>query len=381
MDPAKFGSGKTGRLLKIHVPDDDWAFIPDPLPPKWGFPARLWPLLVKARESLARLDGIGRTLPNPELLLRPLEKREALRSSSLEGTYASPKELLLFELAPQKPKSENDPANAWREVSNYSLALRQGMKLLASLPFCLRLIRELHAALLKGVRGKDRAPGDFRRCQVHIGSDRRFIPPPPHSLPECLDAFEKELNQEDANYDPLVRCCFLHYQFEAIHPFLDGNGRVGRVLLSLLVYKWCGLSMPWLYLSAFFEKYKDEYIDNLFRISTEGGWERWIEFCLRGTVAQAEDSIRRCDALRKLRDRFLQTAGQTSVRAHAIIEDLFTFPVVTVVGLSKRYSVTYPTAKADINGLLKKGVLQKIPRVRPKAYYAPDIFRIAYPEN
>jgi Fic family protein len=381
MDPTRFGSQKTGRLVKIHVPEDDWAFIPDPLPPRWEFPSRLWPLLVKARENLARLDGIGRTLPNPELLLRPLEKREALRSSSLEGTYASPKELLLFELAPQKPKSENDPANAWREVSNYSLALRQGMKLLASLPFCLRLIRELHATLLKGVRGKDRRPGDFRKCQVHIGSDRRFIPPPPNYLRECLDAFEKGLNQEETNYDPLVRCCLLHYQFEAIHPFIDGNGRVGRVLMSLLIYKWCGLSMPWLYMSAFFEKYKDEYIDNLFRISTEGGWERWIGFCLRGTVAQAEDSIRRCDALRKLKDRFLQTAGQMSVRAHAIIEDLFTSPVVTVIGLSKKYSVTYPTAKADINGLLKKGVLQKIREVKPKAYFAPDIFRIAYTED
>ncbi|HNS21847.1 MAG TPA: Fic family protein [Sedimentisphaerales bacterium] len=335
---------------------------------------------MKAKESLARLDGIGRTLPNPELLLRPLEKREALRSSSLEGTYASPRELLLFELEPQEPKSESDPANAWREVSNHSLALRQGMKLLGSLPFCLRLIRDLHTTLLKGVRGRDRAPGSFRKCQVHIGSDRRFVPPPPNQLQVCLDAFEKELNRQDPICDPLVRACILHYQFEAIHPFMDGNGRVGRVLLSLLVYKWCELLMPWLYMSAFFEKYKDEYVDNLFRVSTKGDWETWIEFCLRGTTEQAEDSIRRCDALRQLRDRFMQQAGKVSVRAHTIIEDLFTSPVVRISKLAKRHSVTYPTAKADVDGLVEKGVLQVIPDVRPKAYFAPDIFKIAYRE-
>jgi len=230
------------------------------------------------------------------------------------------------------------------------------------------------------VRGKDKAPGSFRECQVHIGSDKRFVPPPPSHLLECLDAFEKELNRQDPTCDPLVRACLLHYQFEAIHPFMDGNGRVGRVLLSLLVYKWCDLSMPWLYLSAFFEKYKDEYINNLFRVSTKGDWETWIEFCLRGTTTQAEDSIHRCDALRQLRERFIQEAGQVSVRAHAIIEDLFTSPVVRISTLSKEYSVTYPTAKADVDALVHKQILREIPNVRPKAFFAPEIFKIAYRE-
>jgi Fic family protein len=378
MDAAKFTSQKTGNLLEIQVPERNWAFIPDPLPPQWVFPERLWPVLVKAREALGRLDGIGRTLPNPELLLKPLEKQEALHSSSLEGTYASPKDLLLFEIDPQEPKSEKDPANAWLEVSNHSLALRQGMRRLEELPFCLRFIRELHETLLKGVRGKDRTPGRFRTCQVHIGSDKRYIPPPPNYLQACLDAFEKGLNQQDAKYDPLVRCYVLHYQFEAIHPFLDGNGRIGRVLMSLLIYKWCNLSMPWLYMSAFFERYKDEYIDNLFRISSEGDWETWIEFCLRGTIEQAEESIRRCDAFRVLKDRFMREAGQISTRAHAIIEDLFTTPVVRVPALAKKCSVSYPTAKADVTSLVEKGVLQEIPGTRPKAYFSPAILEIAY---
>jgi Fic family protein len=381
MDAKKFTSKKTGRLVEIQIPQKDWAFVPDPLPPKWEFPSRLWPLVAQAREAIGRLDGIGRTLPNPELLLKPLEKREALRSSSLEGTYASPEDLLLFELDPQEPKSEKDPANAWREVSNYSRAIRQGMKLLNDLPFCLRLIRELHKTLLEGVRGKDKTPGDFRTRQVHIGSDRRFVPPPPNHVQECLAAFEKVLNQQDTKYDPLVWCYLLHYQFEVIHPFFDGNGRIGRVLMSLLIYRWRNLSMPWLYMSSFFERYKDEYIDNLFQISAEGNWEAWVEFCLRGTVEQAEDSIRRCDAFGTVKARFMQEAGQTSVRAHAIIEDLFTSPVLTIPVLCKKYSVTYPTAKADVDGLIEKGVLREVQGKKTKVFYCPAIFEIAYADQ
>ena len=238
-----------------------------------------------------------------------------------------------------------------------------------------------HELIIIRIRGKERTPGRFRTCQVHIGSDKRYIPPPANHLQPCLDAFEGGLNQQNPKYDPLVCCYLLHYQFEAIHPFLDGNGRIGRVLMSLLIYKWCNLSMPWLYMSAFFERYKDEYIDNLFRISSEGDWETWIEFCLRGTIEQAEASIQRCDALRVLKDRFIREAGQTSLRAHAIIEDLFTTPVVRIPVLASRLSVSYPTAKADIASLVEKGVLQEILETRPKAYFSPDIFAIAYSES
>ena len=382
MDISKFTENKTGRLVRVGLPEKDWAFVPDPLPPKWEFPARLWPLLVKARESIARLDGIGRTLPNPELLLRPLQSREALRSSSLEGTYASPQELLLFELNPRKPKSESDPANVWLEVSNYSEALRGGIKFLNEIPFCLRLLRELHGILLYEVRGKDKARGEFRKTQNYIGSDKRFIPPPSSYLNDCLDSFEKEMNREDIAYDPLVHCCMMHYQFETIHPFLDGNGRVGRSLLSLMINKWCNLTMPWLYMSAFFEQYKDEYIDNMFRISANGEWDRWMEFCLRGTVVQADDSIRRCDLLGELRESFIAKAQDLSARTRTyfIIEGLFTVPVLTISGVARKYSITYPTAKADIQGLVTKGILQELQDIKPKTYYAPDIFRIAYIE-
>lgn len=381
MEIARFTDAKTGQLIKVNIPQEDWAFIPDPLPPSWEFPLRLWPLLSEAKESIARLDGIGRTLPNPELLLQPLQSREALRSSSLEGTYASPQELLLFELRPREPSSNQDPANAWLEVSNYSRALRQGIELLDKIPLSLRLIRDLHRTLLHGVRGRERTPGEFRRNQVHVGSGRRYIPPPAHLLLSCLDQFEKYLNQDDTDFDPLVMCYLIHYQFEAIHPFMDGNGRVGRALLALMIYKWCNLSMPWLYMSAFFERYKDEYINNLFKISCEGAWEPWIEFCLKGTIAQANDSIRRCDELGHLKNEFHERARAVSPRIHPIIDDLFTIPVVTIPELAKKNNVSYPTAKSDVRKLIELRILKEVSATKPKTYYSPDIFQIAFDES
>ena len=380
MDPGNFEEGRPGRLLQITTPRQDWAFLPDQFPPDWEFPADSWPLLAEAKQELARLDGIARSLPNPQLLLRPLQSREALRSSSLEGTHATPQELLQFELLPREPTSESDPANTHLEIANYSSSLIRGIELLDELPFCLRLIRELHNTLLSGVRGRGMAPGQFRTTQNHIGSDFRFNPPPPEHLAECLDNFEKNLNNEELPYDPLVYSYLLHYQFEAIHPFLDGNGRVGRALLSLMIFRYCGLSMPWLYMSPFFERYRDEYIDNLFRISTHGDWQRWIAFCLRGTIEQAVDSIERCDALQTLREQFHELLASAGPRAHSIVEGLFTSPVLTAPGTARYCRVSYPTAKSDILKLVGLEILVEIPDSRPRLYYCDAILRIAYRE-
>ena len=303
-----------------------------------------------------------------------------MRSSSLEGTVATPQELLQFELLPREPTSENDPANTHLEVANYSSSLIRGIDLLDELPFCLRLIRELHNTLLSGVRGRDKAPGQFRTTQNHIGSDFRFNPPPSEHLSECLDNFEKNLNNDELPYDPLVCSYLLHYQFEAIHPFLDGNGRVGRALLSLMIFRYCGLSMPWLYMSPFFERYRDEYIDNLFRVSTHGDWQTWITFCLRGTIEQAVDSIERCDALQTLREQFHELLASAGPRAHSIVEGLFTSPVLTVPGTARYHRVSYPTAKSDILKLVDLEILAEIPDSRPRFYYCNDIVGIAYRE-
>jgi len=243
----------TGRLVPVPkgFADAQVAFIPDPLPPKWEWPGHLWKLLVQARKCLSSLDGTGKHLPNPEILLHPLQSREAQLSSQLEGTITDPQQQVLFEADPQYPISKNDPNNAFQEVANYRRALRVRLEGKNDLPLSLRLARELHAILMAGVRGSDQRPGEFRKIQNQIGSPARFVPPPPENLDETLDAFEKYLHSDDG-FDPLVRAFFAHYQFEAIHPFRDGNGRVGRLLLSLMIAEWCELSSQWLYMSPFF---------------------------------------------------------------------------------------------------------------------------------
>ena len=267
MDRNKFRPESPGRLIAI---DGDHAFLPDPLPPKWEFSVELWPLLATARERIALVEGVGRGLPEPALLLRPLESREAIQSSALEGTFATPRQLLLFDREHGDSQTDDDAANEQREVFNYRNALEYGMR--SELPLSLRMIRETHRILLADVRGRNKAPGQFRKIQVAIGTNRRFVPPPPQSVAECLDAFEKHLHQATPHH-PLLECFYAHYQFETIHPFNDGNGRIGRLLLALMIRDRCQLSKPWLFLSEYFEPPR--------RNTAIGSSRAGFEFCLR----------------------------------------------------------------------------------------------------
>lgn len=385
MDITRFTTAKTGQLVPVATEDGpDHAFIPDSLPPAWEFPARLWPLLADAREQLARLDEKGRTVPNPTLLLDPLQKREALRSSSIEGTYATAKELLLFELAPREPASKDDKANDWLEVANYDFALRFGVRNLqdpSGLPVSQRLIREMHRMLMRNVRGGDGTPGEFRTKHVYVGSGRRYVPPPPGpTLMKCLNDLELYLDQHGTKYDPLVLSYLVHYQFEAIHPFRDGNGRIGRLLLALTTYEWSKLYLPWLYMSAYFERFKDEYADNLFRVSTHGDWDRWIEFCLTGTVAQCRDAIKRCDALSAIRSRMHNALDGRPRMAH-LIDQIFVSPVFTASKIAEWSRTSMPTARRDIEQLEQAGFVRYLSGERPRSYFVPLIFDIAYNEG
>lgn len=381
MDISKFTEDKTGQLVPISSPKDH-AFLPDPLPPKWEFDPTLWPLLVEAKRCLGMLDGAARILPNPQLLLKPLQRVESLTSSRLEGTYATAQQVMLFEMNPKEPHGPADQSNAWLEVSNYSQALQQGCRQLDELPFCLRVIKELHATLLKGVRGSAKPLGEFRTHQVHIGSNRRYVPPPHIELPQLMSDFEKYFNVTSAdNFDPLVRCFLSHYQLEAIHPFSDGNGRIGRVVLSLMIYKLCEMEMPWLYLSPFFERYKDEYIENLFEVSAKGAWSKWIEFCLRGVIDQSKKAIEKCRDLLSVReDMHKRTKSDGGPRIHDIIEGLFDVPIVRICDLAKEYNVRYPTAKSDVSYLVQKEILKPLTTFKVKTFFAPEIFGIAYAE-
>ena len=382
MDIQQFTEDKPGRLIPVSgIRDADHAFLPDMLPPRWEWPAALWPALLRAHQELARLDGIGRHLPDPNLILRPLESREAQRSSQLEGTYATPQQLMLFEVDPVAPESATDPANSVREVVNYGRALRVGLEMIdAGVPFSKLLIRELHRSLLDGVRGSDSNPGAFRQRQVQIGRPPRFVPPPPLYVSELLDNFEQTARHDERRYDPLVDAFVMHYQFEAIHPFEDGNGRVGRLLLALMITRWCGLSNQWLYMSEYFDSRKDEYLDRLFRVSARNDWGGWIGFCLEGVVEQSVNTEQRCNRLLQLLASFREriNALRGSVRLHNIVDQLFVVPVVQTSSLAARHRVIYHTARSDIEKLMSIGILRELPEAPQKTYFAPEIVAIIY---
>lgn len=384
MDAASFTDRKTGDLVQIETElSPDWAFVPNLLPPAWEMPDSLTDRAMEAWGCLEKLDGIGHTLPNPELLLRPLQDREAIQSSKLEGTYASAKELLLFAQNPRDPKSDKDPANAWKEVYNYREALRAANNNISTHGISQMLMRSVHGTLMSGVRGGDKTPGEFRKGQVGIGHNYRFIPPPPIRLTDLLENFVTYANTPGTRpKDRLVRPFLAHYQFETIHPFGDGNGRIGRVLLAVMIFRSCGHRLPWLYLSPFFEKNKDEYVERLFRISTNGEWTEWVEFCLRGTIEQCNDAITRCAMLRDLRERYLRRViGKCTPRTHEIIESLFHSPTLGISELQKRLDIAYKTAKTDIGLLVDTKILAVIEGHKPTTYYAAEIFRIAYSDR
>jgi Fic family protein len=380
MKPELFGQRRTGELTPVQGSREvTHAFVPDALPPDWTWPVELWPLLLEAHKALSSLDGTGKHLPSPNLVLRPLQNREAQKSSSLEGTYTEPKQQALFELDPQYGTSAEDPTNAHREVFNYSQALRYRKDNREQLPVSLRLIRDLHGILMDGVRGSDTQPGQFRTLQNQIGRPARFVPPPAPQMTVLLDNFEKYLHADRA-YDPLVEAFLVHYQFEAIHPFMDGNGRIGRLLLAILIEEWCPLSGQWLYMSSYFDANKDTYMDLLFKVSSEGAWSPWIRFCLEGVIDTAKDTQDRCEKLVALHRDFHARLrkGPGSVRLAAIVDDLFVAPVAVVTRVASKHGITYPTARSDLKRLERAGILQWFEGGEQITYICPQIFDITY---
>jgi Fic family protein len=380
MDKALFDKSSPGRLVQIAA--NEVAFVPNALPPTWSFPSELWPLLAEAKQHIGELEGIGSVLPNPAILLRPLEDRESLQSSRLEGTYATPQELLLFELEPKEAASPTDRTNDYLEVFNYRRALHHGTS--SPLPLSLRLVRELHEILLTGVRGRDKTPGEFRKVQVAIGATRRFVPPPPDLLFDCLSPLETAFHLDLMPHclDPLVYSFLVHYQFETIHPFIDGNGRVGRLLLSIMLQQKCGLTKPWLHMSEFFEKHRDEYIAKLFSVSTAGTWTEWIHFCLVGVLSHTKETLLRCRRLLAAREDYMKRLAEAggSIRLSQIVDLIFHSPFVRIPDLANRLNVTYPTAKSDVTRLVQVGILKELPIQPTKTFYAPEVFDVAYGE-
>ena len=327
------------------------AYVPAALPPPIAWSDGLAAKLSAADRAAGRLAGEGRRLPNPHLLIRPFVRREAVLSSRIEGTQATLGELLAAEAG---AAVERSPADL-REVGNYVVALEYGVERLGALPLSLRLVRELHERLMRGVRGDAATPGEFRRSQNWIGppgstlSDASFVPPPPELLMDCLGSWEKFLH--DDTQPPLVHAALAHSQFEAIHPFLDGNGRVGRLLITLLLIAKGVLPSPLLYLSAWFEMTRPEYYTRLSGVTERGEWEEWLAYFLTGVAAQAEDSLGRIRRIDELLSRWRGQLEATSRLPEKTLELFVENPFWSVNKLAARLEVAFTTAQRAISRL------------------------------
>ena len=346
------------------------AYVPHPLPPPLSWDQPLAVVLSEADRAVGRLAGEGRRIPNPHLFIRPFVRKEAVLSSRIEGTQATLGELLAAEAGAAVERSPED----LREVGNYVVALEYGLERLNTLPMSLRLIREIHERLMRGVRGDVATPGEFRHSQNWIGppgctlNDATFVPPPPAELMTCLDAWERFLH--DDSVPPLVHAALVHSQFEAIHPFLDGNGRVGRLLITLQLVSQDVIPSPLLYLSAFFEATRDEYYARLLGVTERGEWEEWLTYFLRGVVLQSEDAV---DRIQRIDDLFARWRHElASIRSPfpERVLDLFTEnPFWTVRNLASRLDVAYTTAQRAIDRLESLGIVSRVGEERRNRVY------------
>ena len=354
------------------------AFVPAPLPPPIAWDRALVADLSAADRAIGRLAGEGRRLRNPHLFAKPFVHREAVLSSRIEGTRTTLGELL----AATAGGTTGRPSPDLEEVANYVTALEHGLERLSSLPLSLRLIREVHERLMRGVRGDTALPGEFRRSQNWIGppgcslGEATYVPPPPAELMACLDPFERFLH--DDALPPLVHAGLVHAQFEAIHPFLDGNGRVGRLLITLLLVQCAVLPSPLLYLSAYFEATREAYYAHLLAVTREGAWERWLSYFLRGVKAQAEDAVERMEQIDDLLENWsAELVGVQLGRAREVLRLFAENPFWTVRGVAEELGVAYTTAQRAVERLQVAGIVSLAGSAkRNRVYCARDMLEV-----
>ena len=357
MNPERYKSPRAGRVVGVGTGVARFvAFEPAPVPRELEFTAELVNVLSAADHALGRLSGVGRQLPNPHVLIEPYLRREAVSSTRIEGTQSTLGEVLAAEaqLLPDTPDR--------REVLNYVRAFELGLVRLRDLPLSNRLIREMHAELMRGVRGAERDPGEFRRSQNWIGgrgpADAVFVPPPVASLDDHLADLERFVH-DDPGLPTLVRAGLVHYQFETIHPFLDGNGRLGRLLVVFFLVERGVLPQPLLYLSAYLERERDEYIRRLQAVRETGDYEGWLEFFLAGVATQAEAALQSAEALLRLGDEFRERLRRIRARGSAVdaAEGLIGNPFVTALRLAETLGITRQGAQYVISKLERAGIV------------------------
>ena len=376
MISSPLASSPCGHL--VPTINKQMAFVPNPLPRHLELSPSLIYLLDEASRAVATLAGVGETIPNPDLLIRPFVRREAVLSSRIEGTQASLSELFLYEAS-----GERRPKGDVVEVANYVLALNHGIELLVELPICVRLVNAIHGVLLsRGVRGTEKRPGELRPSQVWIGSegtpieDSPYVPPPANLVRELLLDLERFVN-EPLELPPLIQCALLHYQFEAIHPYLDGNGRVGRLLISLFLIAKKILPKPLLYLSAFFERDRNLYYNQLYQLSVTSDWEAWIRYFLRGVAEQSHDAllrIRRVRALQEESRRSLQERRETG-NALRLLDELFATPCMTVPIAAKFLGITPAGTRRILDRFVELDIVEFYPNYWPRLYVARELLQ------
>lgn len=354
------------------------AFVPPPLPPDLTLTPDVVRLNSRADRAIGLLAGACQTLPNPYLLSRSLMYRESVLSSRIEGTQASLSDLLIYQARGEPGGPGTDDV---REVHNYVAAMEHLLASDRRLPLSLPLLREAHRILMTGVRGHHATPGDFRTTQNWIGTpgavlaDATYVPPPPERLWECLDGLEKYLHATH-ELPPLVEIACIHYQFEAIHPFVDGNGRVGRLLITLLLVEWGLLPMPLLDLSAYIEPRRPAYYDGLLGVSTRGDWAGWVRFLLTAVERQSASVVRRAQRLQRLRDDYrakLSTARSSGLLL-TLVDALFESPVMTIRRAQDLTEVTHRAAMLNVEKLVAAGIVRELSRpARPRIFFAEHV--------
>jgi Fic family protein len=375
MDPTNYTANAPGQLIGQN---GSLAFVPAPLPPTLDFTPELITSLSTAASSLGLLAGTGRNLTNPALLIGPYLRREAVLSSRIEGTMSTLADLY-------EDEATGSARGDVREVRNYLTAHEYGLRALKELPLSLRLLREIHKRLMQGVRGHERHPGSFRSYQNWIGhspgapiEEARYVPPPAPEMRAALNDFEKFLH--DQALPPLVVAALAHYQFEAIHPFGDGNGRIGRLLISLLLHERGLLPQPLLYISAYFERSGANYYDRLLRVSTHGDWLGWLTYFLDGVTMQAQAAVDDAERLLDLQARYhdLLSAARARQAAHQLVDHLFINPYVAAPRAAEVLGVSPPTARAAIRDLEAQGILRELTgRKWGQLFLADDVLQAA----
>jgi len=356
------------------------AFVPSPLPP--APPLELTGarqhLLERATLAIGRLDSVSTLLPDPQLFLYAYVRREAVLSSQIEGTQSSLSDLLLFEM----DEAPGVPFDDVVEVSNYIAALEYGMeRLRADFPLCNRLLREMHVHLMARGRGSDKAPGEFRRSQNWIGGTRpgnaRFVPPPPLEVEPCMAALESFINQPADTTPVLIKAALAHVQFETIHPFLDGNGRLGRLLIALLLHQGGLLSQPLLYLSLYFKQHRSVYYELLDKVRTQGDWEAWVDFFLEGVAETAQGAVQTAQRLVALfgQDSLrIQNTGRGASNAQRVLHALRSHPVATLKLLCTETGMSFPTVGKVMQTLTQLGIARELTGQRRNRVFVYDSY-------